>query len=61
MRFQVLFCISWRWVDEIDDHDLLGGLVLTSRDGSRTLALSPDDRFAVKLSDQSGRIPWSAT
>ncbi len=36
------------------------GLVLTSRDGNRTLALSPDDRFAVKLSDQSGRILWSA-
>lgn len=35
------------------------GLVLTSRDGSRTLALSPDDRFAVKLSDQSGRVLWS--
>jgi len=36
------------------------GLVLTSRDGNRKLALSPDDRFAVKLSDQSGRILWSA-
>ena len=36
------------------------GLVLTSRDGSRRLALSPDDRFAVKLSDQSGRVLWSA-
>lgn len=35
------------------------GLVLTSRDGNRTLALSPDDRFAVKLSDQSGRVIWS--
>jgi hypothetical protein len=35
------------------------GLVLTSRDGNRRLALSPDDRFAVKLSDQSGRILWS--
>ena len=35
------------------------GLVLTSRDGSRKLALSPDDRFAVKLSDQSGRVLWS--
>jgi hypothetical protein len=29
-------------------------------DGSRKLALSPDDRFAVKLSDQSGRVLWSA-
>ena len=36
------------------------GLVLTSRDGNRKLVLSPDDRFAVKLSDQSGRILWSA-
>ena len=36
------------------------GLVLMSRDGNRKLALSPDDRFAVKLSDQSGRILWSA-
>jgi hypothetical protein len=36
------------------------GLVLTSRDGSRKLALSPDDRIAVKLSDQSGRVLWSA-
>jgi hypothetical protein len=36
------------------------GLVLTSRDGNRKLALSPDDRFAVKLSDQSGRVLWSA-
>lgn len=36
------------------------GLVLTSRDGSRKLALSPDDRFAVKLSDQNGRVLWSA-
>ena len=36
------------------------GLVLTSRDGNRKLALSPDDRFAVKLSDQNGRILWSA-
>ena len=36
------------------------GLVLTSRDGHRTLVLSPDDRFAVKLSDQSGRVLWSA-
>ena len=36
------------------------GLVLTSRDGKRRLALSPDEQFAVKLSDQSGRILWSA-
>ena len=36
------------------------GLVLTSRDGSKTLALSPDGPVAVKLSDRSGRILWSA-
>ena len=36
------------------------GLVLTSRDGSRTLALSPDGPIAVKLSDRSGRIVWQA-
>jgi hypothetical protein len=36
------------------------GLILTSRDGNRKLALSPDDRFAVKLTDQSGRVLWSA-
>ena len=36
------------------------GLVLTSRDGKRRLALSPDEQFVVKLSDQSGRVLWSA-
>ena len=36
------------------------GLVMVSRDGNRKLSLSPDDRFAVKLSDQSGRVLWSA-
>lgn len=36
------------------------GLVLTSRDGNRTLALSPDGPVAVKLTDRSGRILWSA-
>ena len=35
------------------------GLVLTSRDGSRTLALSPDGPVAVKLTDRSGRVLWS--
>ncbi len=35
------------------------GLVLTSQDGSRTLAVSPDGPVAVKLSDRSGRILWS--
>jgi len=36
------------------------GLVLTSRDGNRTLALTPDGPVAVKLSDRSGRVLWSA-
>jgi hypothetical protein len=36
------------------------GLVLTSRDGNRTLALSPDGPIAVKLTDRSGRILWQA-
>ena len=35
------------------------GLVMVSRDGNRKLALSPDDRLVVKLSDQSGRVLWS--
>jgi hypothetical protein len=35
------------------------GLVLTSRDGNRTLALSPDGPVVVKLSDRTGRILWS--
>jgi hypothetical protein len=36
------------------------GLVLTSRDGNRTLALSPDGPVAVKLTERSGRVLWSA-
>ena len=36
------------------------GLVMTSRDGNRKLALSPDGPFAVKLTDRSGRVLWSA-
>jgi hypothetical protein len=36
------------------------GLILTSRDGSRTLALSPDGPVVLKLSDRTGRILWSA-
>ena len=42
------------------DSDGEVGLVLTSRDGNRTLALSPDGLVAVKLTDRSGRILWSA-
>ena len=36
------------------------GLVLTSRDGTRTLALSPDGPVAIKLSERSGKVLWSA-
>lgn len=31
------------------------GLILTSRDGTRTLALSPDDPKAIKLTERGGR------
>ena len=34
------------------------GLVLTSRDGNKTLALSPDGPVAIKLTDRSGRTLW---
>jgi hypothetical protein len=36
------------------------GLVLTSRDGNRKLSLSPDEPIAIKLSDRTGRVLWSA-
>ena len=36
------------------------GFILTSRDGNRTLSLSPDGPVAVKLSDRAGRLIWSA-
>ena len=36
------------------------GLVLTSKDGNRKLALSPDEAIAIKLSDRTGRVLWSA-
>lgn len=35
------------------------GLVLISKDGSKTLSLSPDDRLAVKLIDKDGRVLWA--
>ena len=34
------------------------GLVLRSKDGSRTLTLSPDDPSVIKLVEQGGRILW---
>ena len=36
------------------------GLVLRSKDGTRTLTLSPDDASAVKLVERGGRILWGA-
>ncbi|HEU4685707.1 MAG TPA: hypothetical protein VFS39_14460 [Nitrospira sp.] len=36
------------------------GLILTSKDGSRKLSLSPDEPVAIKLTDRSGRVLWSA-
>ncbi len=36
------------------------GLILTSKDGSRTLTLSPDDRSAIKLVERGGRVLWGA-
>ncbi|TKS61929.1 MAG: hypothetical protein EWM72_00054 [Nitrospira sp.] len=36
------------------------GLVLTSKDGNRTLTLSPDDRSAIKLVERGGRVLWQA-
>lgn len=35
------------------------GLILTSRDGNKKLALSPDEASAIKLTDRSGRVLWS--
>ncbi len=36
------------------------GLVLRSKDGRRTLTLSPDDPSAIKLVEQGGRVLWGA-
>lgn len=36
------------------------GLVLRSKDGSRTLTLSPDDPKVIKLIERGSRILWSA-
>ncbi len=36
------------------------GFVLRSKDGSRTLTLSPDDPSVIKLVERGGRILWSA-
>ncbi len=34
------------------------GLILRSKDGSRTLTLSPDGPSAIKLGERGGRIGW---
>ena len=36
------------------------GLVLRSKDGNRTLTLSPDDPSVIKLAERGGRILWKA-
>ena len=36
------------------------GFVLRSKDGNRTLTLSPDDPLVIKLVERGGRILWSA-
>ncbi|MBI3357452.1 MAG: hypothetical protein HY038_11915, partial [Nitrospirae bacterium] len=35
------------------------GFVLTSKDGSRTLTLSPDDPKIIKLVERGGRVLWT--
>ncbi|MDH4079795.1 MAG: hypothetical protein OEU68_08275 [Nitrospira sp.] len=36
------------------------GLVLRSKDGERTLTLSPDEPSVIKLVDRGGRVLWGA-
>jgi hypothetical protein len=36
------------------------GFVLTSKDGNRTLTLSPDDPKTIKLAERGGRVLWGA-
>lgn len=36
------------------------GLVLRSKDGTRTLTLSPDDPSVIKLVERGGKILWKA-
>ena len=36
------------------------GLVLRSKDGNRTLTLSPDEPSAIKLVERGGRTRWEA-
>jgi hypothetical protein len=34
------------------------GLVLRSKDGNRTLTLSPDDPSVIKLAERGGKLLW---
>jgi len=43
----------------LDAHGEVG-LVLRSKDGNRTLTLSPDDPLVIKLVERDGRILWGA-
>ncbi len=36
------------------------GLVIRSKDGNRTLTLSPDEPSAIKLIERGGEILWGA-
>lgn len=36
------------------------GFVLRSKDGNRTLTISPDEPAVIKLVDRGGRILWGA-
>ncbi len=36
------------------------GLVLRSKDGTRTLTLSPDDPSVIKVVERGGRVLWGA-
>lgn len=36
------------------------GFVLRSKDGNRTLTISPDEPSVIKLEDRGGRILWGA-
>lgn len=36
------------------------GLVLSSKDGRRTLRFSPDDPLVIKLEERGGRVLWGA-
>jgi hypothetical protein len=36
------------------------GFVLKSKDGTKTLTLSPDERSAITLIDQRGKVLWAA-